>query len=533
MSSAGHPFFVGAHEKEAEGVDYLGMRAINLNMMDRLFPGINNVVSSVRPFSVICWACWRYAQAVDEGSQVASSASFREFLEKIETLFVWSHQQDDDAAGIPNNRQRDSNKETLTFQFKAFARNGSLLDAVQYGPSLKRLNGLDFIYSADEFFKVTVAGTALAKGLDHSLRTRLKPAQYRFLCDTGNFSFSREELKGLVKGWQVDTPSEAERTAFSAQLYRPSEVGKANRDANRSAMLHMVIATIKRKKAAMTADMVRYSLAVDELPQSLLQHAQRQTFENGRRAWQLLQVRQAQRLGLEALFGWMERCLILKGATSVDELVALTVDALRRESTHSVEDNFVQVGYEAYGLNGANIDQLFAAGVSDPRLDIFAAVANVEASVKDRTQNASIATASIALLIQCAVYANAFRNEAFTSDRVDEGPKFRIPLGYWAEMVKEHLDLPLEDFLRKIFETFLISQHLGIAAARSSDEKSRMRLSIEDRGLTSLLVSAKKVLSPVRTQDRLGASLALLGSCGLIEADQPLRFGGLDVRYSA
>jgi hypothetical protein len=157
----------------------------------------------------------------------------------------------------------------------------------------------------------------------------------------------------------------------------------------------------------------------------------------------------------------------------------------------------------------------------------------LEEAARDRATGSSLALTSVAVLLQCAALVDAFRNEPFSAARVDDGPLFRIPLGHWGAMVRNHLGLPLRDFLRKVFETFLISQHLGIAASRSRDERSRMRISIEDRGLTSLLSSADKVLVPSRTPDRLATAMALMANSGLLQADATLRHGGAMVTYTA
>ena len=175
---------------------------------------------------------------------------------------------------------------------------------------------------------------------------------------------------------------------------------------------------------------------------------------------------------------------------------------------------------------------MFSAGRAEPEhLDLFAAMGRLEVEATDTSMGSRLAMRGLTLLLQCAAYADAFRLEPFTKTRVDDGPAFRIPLGHWGRVVEQHLDLPLRDFLRKMMETFLVSQHLGVAASRSSDERSRMRLSVEDRGLTSLLGSFRDVLQPVRSQDRLGTAMALMADCGLIQADFQLRYGRADVLY--
>lgn len=526
------PFFVASHQDESEGVDYLGLRAINLNMMNTLIPGINNLVSMVRPFSVMAWACWRYTNAIHESGSDASAKAFDKFRQKVETLFVWSHVQHGDAAGLPGNQQRDNGSSTLTFQFSAFKRTASLLDAALYGPAMKTQNGLGFLYSVDGFFKTTPAGEALALALDANLRKELTREQYDFLASVDAVRIERSALAGFVDGWHTDAPTPAEQKAFAGQLYQAGEIGKPHPAGIRSTVLHLVLQTLKINDG-MTSGGMRRHMACSPLPEGLLRHPSAQTFRYAKLAWQLLQVRQAQRLGLEGLFGWVERCLIHEDATSIDDLVTLTIGAFKRDSEGTeIGDDFVRVGYAFFRQGNASLDELFANGAGDPeRLDLFRSMARLEEKAQDRSIGSAVALHSVALLLQCAAFAEAFRLEPFTAARIDDGPVFRIPLGQWSTVVKNHLELPLPEFLRKVIETFLVSQHLGIAASRSTDERSRMRISIEDRGLTSLLPHADKVLAPACTADRLATAMALMASCGLISADAPLRQRGAEVTY--
>jgi hypothetical protein len=532
MNAPVGPFFVAPHLDDSEGVDYLGLRATNLSMMNSLIPGINNVVSLVRPFSVIAWSCWRYANAVRESGMKATPQAFDQFRQKVETLFVWGHVQLNDAAGLPGNQQHDSGAKMLTFQFKPFRRTASLLDAALYGPAMKTLNGLGFVYSVEGFFKVTSAGEALAAALDKNLREQLTAAQYHFLAHISDMRCDRDDLAGLAQAWHTDAPTSAEQASFAGQLYVPSEIGNTSNLGVRSTVLHLVLETL-RDNGKLTTDEVRRHLACSPLPEALLGHPAAEVFRYAKRAWQLLQLRQAQRLGLECLFGWVERCLIHDDGTSIADLVDLTLAALQRDTKGAaVDDNFVRNGYAFYRNGDASVDELFEGGEADPEcLELFTNMGRLEEASSERSTDTPMALHSVALLLQCAAFAEAFRLEPYTASRLEQGPAFRIPLGLWGTVVKNHLELPLRDFLRKVIETFVVSQHLGVAASRSSDERSRMRLSIEDRGLTSLLPHAEKVLVPARTPDRLATAMALMAGCGLISADASLRHGGSSVKY--
>ena len=524
MNAPEAPFFVSPHRDESEGVDYLGLRATNLSMMATLLPGINNIVMMVRPFSVMAWIAWKYEQTVLATKTTASPSGFRRFQEKVETLFVWSHVQGGSAASLPGNQQVDVGTPVLDFQFKPFSRTASLLDAALYGPAMKTLNGLGFLFSAEGFFKPTDAGGALAKGLDASLLANLTTAQYDFVSSLTATTAPRVGLAGIQPGWDADNASAAECAAFAQRLYQPQEIGKAHIHANRSTVLYLVLEHLRAASAPMQVDAMRERLAALPLPAAAADHPAVDVFRNARRYWQVLQVRQAQRLGLESLFGWVERCLIEDNATSVSELVDLTLKAMERDGGGmAFDDGYIGSRLAFYAHEGASVDALFAAGLTDASLNIFKSMEGLEAVTSNTTTATPMALKATELLVQCTAYAEAFKHDPFAAQHINDGPKFRVPLGYWAEAVRHHQSLPLRTFLRKVIETFLISQHLGIAASRAGDERSRMRISIEDRGLTSLLPGQAKVFKPGRTPDRLGAAMALMHSCGLIQANTPAR----------
>src|SRR3954462_15061580 len=73
------------------GVDPLGLRQINFDLMDEVLPGLNNVARHIRPFVVIAWA-WRRANqiALVSGMESISLDLLQDFVDRIEVLFVCS-----------------------------------------------------------------------------------------------------------------------------------------------------------------------------------------------------------------------------------------------------------------------------------------------------------------------------------------------------------------------------------------------------------------------------------------------------------
>src|SRR5260370_42663580 len=73
------------------GVDPLGLRQINFNLMDLVIPGLNNVARHIRPFTVMSWAWRRAAQCADRLETPGTHASeLQDFVARIEVIYVWS-----------------------------------------------------------------------------------------------------------------------------------------------------------------------------------------------------------------------------------------------------------------------------------------------------------------------------------------------------------------------------------------------------------------------------------------------------------
>jgi hypothetical protein len=79
------PGFPPASVSRFGGVDPLGLRQINFDLMDEVLPGLNNVARHIRPFVVVAWA-WRRANqlAQSQGSKTISLDRLQDFVDRIE-----------------------------------------------------------------------------------------------------------------------------------------------------------------------------------------------------------------------------------------------------------------------------------------------------------------------------------------------------------------------------------------------------------------------------------------------------------------
>lgn len=159
------PWFVPPPKGDNGGVDYLGLRQVNLQLMGEFLPGINNVTSRLRPYSVLSWAVWRFIDSKAAANEpTATVDEFVRFREKVEVLFGWSHQVAGEGVGLVGNAQVCPAADgEVALSFSEWKRNVSWLDAVNYGPSIKDENGLGFLSKhPSSLYGISAHGEALA-----------------------------------------------------------------------------------------------------------------------------------------------------------------------------------------------------------------------------------------------------------------------------------------------------------------------------------------------------------------------------------
>lgn len=510
------PYFLPEPPGTGGGVDYLGMRAINLMMMDRLFTGLNNVAGSIRPFALMAWTIWHYRKTCTEAGAALSSSEYRKFREKIETLYIWSHQEVQLHSGIPGAGQRSVGGGAVHLAFDTFARgeNNTFLAAINYGPALKGASGIGFAVTvADGLFDVTAAGLELARAFDCALRAGLSDTQYRFLASLTDMVIDAVNVKHYVDAWRITTPSKAEQQVFLTYLYQPNQSGQATSAGLRTDAINLALSTLEATGRPMTLNQLRQAMAVPAA--YTYETTGPMPLREVRIRWQVLLVRQAQRLATEALFGWLERSIWDNGARSTAEVGALMTDAIRSIKPDTTIDNLLAELVSTYQVV-SNANQMFALSLTNPDLDVVQRAVNLEAKAAARKKDDAVPADAFDLLALCAVYAEHFDNDPDAKKVAAEGSAHRLPLAWWARTVRLNTTKPFSLFLETFIETWLVSQHLAVAASRFDDDNGRMRLSIEDGGLVSVLSARKDCWSPQLSADRLGTALSLLNQCGVI-----------------
>lgn len=502
------PYFVPPYRPDKGGVDFLGMRQVNLDMMSNCLPGINNVTWYVRPFSVVSWIYWKFHMLAEQkGVGTVTAEELRIWKEKVETLFTWGHKRN--GGRVPG---RDSNPPTsgvvpLDFAaWKRSAQNTSLMAAVQYGPALKTIEGLGFLEPLGRSFFQTVGhGVELAKALDGKL------SRFDLLRKLGPAKASADQADRLYQAWSVFEPTNAERQIFRSAFFDATSIGQSTPMGRRSTTLQLAIAALESARKVVPPDRVRILMfrgSRRSKGRGVVDARLRPTWLR----WVVLQTRQSQRLAMEGLLAWFER-LLVRGKKDTDTIVEETLKTIK-DCEHIFRPIKPGRSIEIIQRQVPTLEHLLDSAGSKSDVDLFNLMDNIKRTTSPSEESDEVSSYCLRTLFLCGVVTRLLQDEPIARAETQRGTSSdRLSLSFWTDRLFRLSDFELGDFLRQVFETLILSQHFSVAARRFDGQTQRLRISIEDDGLEFL---ADKPLVPTVTNDRLYTALSLMEDCGLI-----------------
>lgn len=155
------------------GQDFLGLAAPIENILDAETSGITNTTARARYFSLVPWYYWRYTQLPGEGN----AQDQRQFAIGFETLLAyaniaWVAKTNVPMSGILRRDYCEARwkepRGTLPIRGAGVGDTPSPLDAVNYGPSMRRLQLLG---RYEQLHTCRRLGQAIAEQVDEQLRT--------------------------------------------------------------------------------------------------------------------------------------------------------------------------------------------------------------------------------------------------------------------------------------------------------------------------------------------------------------------------
>jgi hypothetical protein len=292
------PWLVEGTVPSVGGVDPLGLRQINFDLMDRVFPGLNNVARHIRPFTIVAWA-WRRTRNLAVERELALPLSTHEdFVARIEVAFVWSLILSEDGAAARDidlpGKQRVSDymagRDELSFgddEWRSFVksrRNSTALTAaINYGPGLRafKILGDDILVPG-----LRAPYPTYDAALDAFEREFAPALDHPVFNGWDSCSITAEEAYSWQQLWDIAKLTDEERSCFRDRLVGDI-AGKRQRgfDLLRESAASVVDYDEAEFRAAMCSSALASEASVD---------------------WKRVQVRQLFRLALEALLRWMQ-----------------------------------------------------------------------------------------------------------------------------------------------------------------------------------------------------------------------------------
>lgn len=486
--AASGPMLVENKAPNVGGVDPLGLRQINFDLMDQVLPGLNNVADRVRPFVIVAWA-WRRARKIVEQNKQggATEEEMRDFVDRIEAIYAWSQFLVDPAAGIPGGQALVElvSGTTTSYHFGGDAwiarrdlrrTSTGLISPLNYGPGLRNMGWLipvgppgvfrphlDMDSTLDAFEK------RFEGILDHSAFNTF-----------GGVTVDREDVRNWAAQWSIGELTVAEQE-FALHLLAGPGADRNRRDG--LALVEAAIALVSKEDRT-----------VERIRAAMSETGNENVFEppisSKAVAWREVQKRQLFRLALEGMFHW---------------LVGELVDGPR--STESIADRFT-------------------SSTSNPAVETAAEWLKTDATgpvelltALDEALRDDGSTGLPDLIKQALAFC---LSEADIGQSLTRQANDRLPISRAQKEFERWRNLSPRECVAKIVEVWILAQHAywcvgrGLADARGRGKTLlRLRIVIDEGGWT-LTPGARRGAAPIATPDRLRTAVRLLTECGRI-----------------
>ena len=480
------PRLIGPSKVVPGGVDPLGLRQINFDLMDEVLPGLNNVADRLKPFILMAWA-WRRARSIIQSSEKggASDEELRDFVDRLETVFAWSQFLLDPAAGIPGGQALAAllDPSTTSYNFggeewilrRDMRRSSTgLISPLNYGPGLRLMGWI----APTSVIGIFVTNPELDTALDEFESLFADELDHPVFNKFGPLVVERTDVERWAPLWSLGSKSFVEQQAGYERLAGNSA------DAKRRKGLALVEAAIA-KAAIEDVEVGSLRRIMADLPETWLAD---EDLTPVALAWRRLQIRQLFRYALELTFHW------LIGELDGEPKTSLALGTLFAD--------------EAGGSTFNSAAQWFVADSSDNPVDLMNELSAALSGAGSQTVPTAIQRALAFCLAQSDYKAEAY--EVFD----------RLPLVRAIRDFNDWSKLSPADASAKLIESWIIAQHTywsvgrGLADARGRG-KTLLRLRIVmDEGGWTLTPGTVQGNPPLPTPDRLRTAMRLLDECG-------------------
>jgi hypothetical protein len=523
------PFTTRDFSMKGGGIDFLGLRAVNLRMLAQfLIPGLNNATRDFGNFCVAAWIPWKFAQT--HGSKEHfTEANYWAFQERIEVALAHGIRWDAPSTakyGTPHGRIGDRQQiefpNELRFSSVASRTEAtSLFAAALYGPSMRYLGFLSGYYEAAGGDGLTwipasaedEATNRIVKYVDDSLglsRSLSKFTSPRFE------SASQKDVEdlcvhGLTPPFYRSAPRKV-KEAFLRKLFDEQPDGSPNRRLLTARLIRDTIAQIPGGTSGDLRQAWHTGLVGKALRLKITDHE----IAEQRECWAIFQARQLQRYILETFLRIFELALA-DSRRSIEAICAWTRQHAGEITSVSQATFGDLVREEALGA-GSSADLDNATSHWNKKVD-GSSLAYEWIDVEAPEDEPGRALRMLARwFIRTRSWPEVYRGHK----QLQWDGANRVSIAWFVGWLEKRLDQPIDNFLEEVFSELVFSQHLRTALSRYDGQIQRLRFLLGDDGIVPTR-SSQSTLGQGEAPwmaDRLDAFLYLLSDLDVVKRDK-------------
>ncbi|MBC7753690.1 MAG: hypothetical protein H7Z71_05600 [Moraxellaceae bacterium] len=484
------PFLTTDFSDKGGGVDFLGLRLVNLGILsDELLPGLNNQTRDAGSFCVGAWIPWKFTQLWKNAEfNISNFNLFRQYIEIIFSSHMTDGSDTHALFGKPKNRIGNGQKVKfpcpVSFEKVKRTEATSIYAAPLYGPALKYMEllqkfpaaaidgsstGIPLTSEDDDTKKLM---TALEKHLiesrfykklkiskDHKINEdEAADLGNHGLCASSFLSFDLATKKSFLKKL---LPTEANDSGFKRRL-----------------TAKLIISTIEQVGPIDGWDlrMIWYTGLMTNGKKLNLSDE----LEKHRKIWAVFMARQYQRYFLEKLLVFFEQSLI-EGCHSIEEVSLRAIDELTKCNIST------QSFAELLNIECGKLTKNKTIDLSETSKlwnnTVHFQHKFFEYLEVDESEDANNSARAISLLIGWYLRVKSWGIDEIKVPFLKYGDSDRVSISWFIGWIDKRSTLDLKQLLNELFQELIFSQHIRIALSRFDGESQKIRFILDDKGI--------------------------------------------------
>jgi hypothetical protein len=222
---------------------------------------------------------------------------------------------------------------------------------------------------------------------------------------------------------------------------------------------------------------------------------------------------------MESLLSWCEKRVIENDEGSVTDMARTFAKGWNWEDFGFVESSSLDEMISMLEREAKTVEAFLTAVRSSKLPTPFSIMQDIQTLF--RARDPAFVYPSFYGLLLCTAFIGALES---AGEMARFGGAPRLSLMNLQHRLKRLGHIGLTETIEYILEAMIISQHFSTAVNRFDGKNQRLRLTIEETGLVSLV---SKPWEPTVTEDRLPTLLALATQCGLIGSTGEGNYYGL------